>query len=131
MRIAHISTGAAGMYCGSCMHNNTMARALIRQGHDVALIPTYTPIRTDEASVAIDRVFFGAVNVYLKQYVRLFRHAPRLVDWLLDRPRLLNWVSRFAGSTDAKILGEMGTDFSMRLTRHRTHIHGELRRIGH
>ncbi len=95
------------MYCGSCMHNNTMARALIRQGHDVALVPTYTPIRTDEDSVAIDRVFFGAVNVYLKQYVGLFRHAPRLVEWMLDRPRLLSWVSRFAGSTDAKVLGEM------------------------
>lgn len=95
------------MYCGSCMHNNTMARALIRQGHEVALVPTYTPIRTDEDSVAIDRVFFGAVNVYLKQYVGIFRHAPKLVEWLLDRPRLLNWVSRFAGSTDAKVLGEM------------------------
>ena len=47
MKIAHISAGAAGMYCGTCMHNNTLARALIRQGHDVALVPLYTPLRTE------------------------------------------------------------------------------------
>ena len=107
MKIAHISTGAAGMYCGTCMHNNTLARALIRQGHDVTLVPLYTPLRTDEDSVAIDRVFFGAVNVYLQQSSWLFRHTPRFVDWLLDRPRLLDWVSRFSGSTEGKSLGAM------------------------
>ena len=107
MKIAHLSTGAAGMLCGTCIHNNTLARALIRQGHDAALIPMYTPLRTDEDSVAIERVFFGAVNVYLQQSSWLFRHTPRLVDWLLDRPKLLDWVSRFSHATDAGTLGAM------------------------
>ena len=48
MRIAYITAGAAGMYCGSCMHDNTLAAALARLGHDALLVPTYTPIRTDE-----------------------------------------------------------------------------------
>ena len=48
MRILQITAGAAGMYCGSCLHDNTLARALIELGHEVSLIPTYTPIRTDE-----------------------------------------------------------------------------------
>jgi len=55
------------MYCGSCLHDNTLATAMIARGHDVALIPTYTPTRTDEPDVSIDRVFYGAVNVYLEQ----------------------------------------------------------------
>ena len=46
MRIAYIAAGAAGMYCGSCIHDNALASALQRKGIDFALIPTYTPLRT-------------------------------------------------------------------------------------
>ena len=60
MKLAHISPGAGGMYCGSCMHDNTLASALIKLGHEVALIPIYTPVRTDETDVSIDQVFYGA-----------------------------------------------------------------------
>ena len=31
-RIAYITAGAAGMFCGSCMHDNTLARALMALG---------------------------------------------------------------------------------------------------
>ena len=62
--IAYLTAGAAGMYCGSCMHDNTLARALTRRGVDIQLIPTYTPIRTDEENVAIDRVFYGGISVF-------------------------------------------------------------------
>lgn len=107
MRIAYVGAGAAGMYCGSCLHDNTLAAALMRLGHEVVLLPTYTPMRTDEEGVAIDRVFYGAVNVYLQQKAALFRHTPRWLDRWLDRPALLRWVSRFAASTDARELGEL------------------------
>jgi len=107
MRIAYISAGAAGMYCGSCMNANTLATALIAKGHEVALTPTYTPLRTDEETVTVDHVFFGAINVYLQQKLSLFRHTPGFLDRLLDRPKLLEWVSRFSASTDAKLLGSM------------------------
>jgi glycosyltransferase involved in cell wall biosynthesis len=109
MRIAYITAGAAGMYCGSCLHDNTLAAALQRAGHEVALIPTYTPIRTDEEDVSIDRVFFGAVNVYLEQKARLFQHMPRALHWLLDRPRLLDFIGRMAGSgaTQGRELGAL------------------------
>lgn len=107
MKVAHISPGAAGMLCGSCIHNNTLAKALIRQGYDVTLIPIYTPIRTDEDNVSIDRVFYGAVNAYLQHASPLFRHTPRIVDWLLDRPRLLNYVSKIGASREGNPLGPM------------------------
>jgi hypothetical protein len=107
VKIAYITGGAAGMYCGTCLHDNTLAAKLIQMGHDVALIPTYTPIRTDEADVSIDRVFYGAINVYLEQKSFLFRHTPWLVDRMLTRPALLNWAASQAGSTDARDLGEI------------------------
>jgi glycosyltransferase involved in cell wall biosynthesis len=107
LRIAYITAGAAGMYCGSCLHDNTLARALIALGHDVSLIPTYTPIRTDEEDVSIDRVFYGAINVYLEQKLSIFRHTPWLFDRLLTSRRLLNWASRFRGSTNAEDLSAL------------------------
>jgi glycosyltransferase involved in cell wall biosynthesis len=107
MKIAYITSGAAGMFCGSCMKDNTLAAALNRIGHDAVLIPTYTPIRTDEEDVSQKRVFFGGINVYLQQKSGLFRHSPRLFDRLLDIPRLLNWVSPFARRTKTERLGPM------------------------
>src|SRR5262249_52890753 len=104
MRIAYITAGAAGTICGSCLHDNTLAAALIAQGHDALLIPTYTPTRTDEPNVSQKRVFFGGINVYLQQKLALFRHTPWLFDRPLDAPGLLRWVSRFAVKTRAEDL---------------------------
>ena len=107
MKVAYVTAGAAGMYCGTCIHDNTIATVLKKQGHDVALIPTYTPTRTDEANVSMDRVFFGGVNVYLQQKLSIFRHTPWSFDRLLDNPTLLNGLSKFSSSTDAQDLGQL------------------------
>ncbi len=107
MRITYITAGAAGNFCGSCMHDNTLVAALAAQGHDALLVPTYTPIRTDEKDVSTPRVFFGGINVYLQQKLSFFRHTPWTLDRLLDFPALLRWVSRFAVKTQAKDLGDL------------------------
>jgi glycosyltransferase involved in cell wall biosynthesis len=107
MRIAYITAGAAGMYCGSCLHDNTLAAALLELGEDVILIPMYTPLRTDEPDVSINRVFFGGINVYLQEKLSLFRHTPWWMDQLLDHPALLNSLSGRAGSVDATKLGDL------------------------
>ena len=107
MRIAYITAGAAGMYCGSCLHDNTLAAALLELGEDVILVPTYTPLRTDEPDVSINRVFFGGINVYLQEKLAPFRHTPWWMDRLLDNPALLNSLSGRAGSVDAKKLGAL------------------------
>ena len=107
MRLAYIAAGAAGMYCGTCIHDNTLAAALQRRNIDVALIPTYTPLRTDETDISIDHIFYGGINVYLQQKSSLFRHTPGFVDRQLDRPGLLNALSRFSASTSAQDLGAL------------------------
>lgn len=95
------------MYCGTCLHDNTLAAGLLELGQDVLLVPTYTPLRTDETDVSLRRVFFGGINVYLQQKWPLFRHTPRFVDRLLDRPALLGWVARRAISTNPQELGDL------------------------
>src|SRR5262249_54999703 len=107
MKIAYITAGAAGMYCGSCMHDNTLVTALLAQGHDALLVPLYTPIRTDEPDVSQNRVFFGGINVFLQQKLSLFRHTPWLFDRLLDLPRLLRWVAGFAVQIDPGRVGAL------------------------
>lgn len=107
MRIAYLAAGAAGMYCGSCLHDNTLAAALMRQGEDVVLVPIYTPIRTDETDVSLPKVFFGGINVYLQQKWSLFRRTPRWLDRWLDHPALLRWVSGRATSVDPAELGDL------------------------
>ncbi|MCY2965303.1 MAG: glycosyltransferase family 4 protein [Planctomycetota bacterium] len=105
MHIALITAGGAGMFCGSCMHDNTLARALMASGHRVTLIPLYTPIRVDELDVSEHRVFLGGVNVYLAGLWPWWSRVPRFLRAWLDRPAVLRFVSRFAVSSDAKDLG--------------------------
>lgn len=67
MKLLSITAGAANMYCGSCLRDNALAAELIARGHDVMLVPLYTPTRTDEPNVSDRHVFFGGVSVYLQQ----------------------------------------------------------------
>ena len=99
MNISILAAGAAGMYCGSCMRDNSLAAALMRMGHKVALIPLYTPLRTEPKSVSHGEVFFGGVNVYLQHASGLFRKTPRAFDWLLDRQWLLKLAGRYGADT--------------------------------
>ncbi len=107
MKIVYLAAGAAGMYCGSCLHDNTLAAALLKAGEDVVLVPTYTPIRTDEENVSQPPIFYGGVNVYLQQKLALFRHTPWFIDALFNAKPLMNWLSRRRASVDAKKLGDL------------------------
>jgi len=107
MKIAYITAGAGGMYCGNCLRDNALAAALLKLGHDVRLIPLYTPLRTDEESVASETVFYGGINAYLQMKSPYFRKRRPLVDWVLDHPALLRFVSKFAVKTEPDDLGAM------------------------
>ena len=107
MRITYIAAGAAGSYCGACARDVALARGLTARGHDVLLLPLYTPLRSDLTHPGMGRIFYGGINAWLQQQSGLFRRTPRFVDWLFDRPWLLNLVSRFAIETRPEELGEM------------------------
>jgi len=105
LRIVILAAGAGGMFCGSCLRDSALAAALIRAEQDVTLVPLYTPLRTEGDSPAIDRIFYGGVNVYLQHASRLFRHTPRLLDWLFDRPGLLRLAGTLGAQTSPARLG--------------------------
>jgi len=107
MRVLSITAGAGDMYCGSCLRDNALAAELQRQGHDVTLLPLYTPTRTDEPNVSGSRVFLGGISVYLEQHVPLFRRTPALLDRLWDSAAVLRLATGRGVTTDPKDLGEL------------------------
>ena len=107
MKILYLTGGAGQMYCGSCLRDNALATELIARGHDVTLLPVYTPTLTDEPNVSGDKVFFGGISVYLEQNLPFFRHSPSWLDRLWDSKLMLNLASRRSISTSPKMLGEL------------------------
>ena len=105
MRILSVTAGAASMYCGSCLRDNALASELIARGHDVTLIPLYTPLRSDEANVTRPDILFGGISIYLQHQSAFFRRLPRFVDRLLDAPWLIKMFADRSMSTDPKLLG--------------------------
>ncbi|HKX30158.1 MAG TPA: glycosyltransferase family 4 protein [Blastocatellia bacterium] len=107
MNILYFTAGAAGMYCGSCLRDNALATELIKQGHQVTLLPLYTPTLTDEPNVSDGRVFFGGISVFLEQHSAIFRHTPQWLDRIWDSKFALRMASKGSISVDPKALGEL------------------------
>ena len=107
MKILAFTAGAAQMYCGSCIRDNALAAELKSQGHDIILLPIYTPTLTDETNVAAHKVFFGGISVYLEQHSGLFRKTPWLLDRLWDSEWALKLASRRSIPVNPRLLGEM------------------------
>jgi len=107
VRIAYLSAGAGGMYCGSCLRDNTLVTELRRLGHEATLLPLYTPIHTDEVDISETKVFYGGVNVYLQQRFPWIRHLPRRVDGWLNKPGLLRKLVRNPTSVNPEATGAL------------------------
>ena len=107
MRVVHLTAGAGGRICGSCLHDNGLVRALRARGADALLVPAYVPTTTDEENIAEGRVVMGGVNVWLQEHAALFRHTPAWLDRLLDAPPLLRWLSSRTGGTRPADLGPL------------------------
>src|SRR6188472_45128 len=108
MRILSLTAGAASMYCGSCLRDNALAAELIRQGHDVTLLPFYTPTLTDEENVSRrQQVFFGGISVYLEQHMPWYRRGRRLIEAIVDAPDVIKAFTSGSIAVDPKQLGAM------------------------
>jgi glycosyltransferase involved in cell wall biosynthesis len=106
VRIVHLTPGTGNFYCGSCLRDNALVRALRARGHDVLMVPLYLPFVTDEPeATGSTPMFFGGINVYLQQRSALFRHTPPWFDRLFDSPAMLQRAVERAGMTRARELG--------------------------
>ena len=109
MKIVHIVPGSGNtFYCQNCLRDGSLVQNLRVQGHDVVIVPMYLPLFTDRPGVTgSSPVFYGAINVYLKESSALFRLLPRWMGRILDTRWLLEYAARKAGSTQARGLEAM------------------------
>ncbi|EKD27151.1 MAG: putative hexosyltransferase, partial [uncultured bacterium] len=106
--IVYIVPGFGGTYyCQNCIRNLDLANELRKRGHSVIITSMYIPLKVDAAFKMETPMFYGAINVYLRQKFSIFRKIPLWVEKLLDAKFLLKWISRKSSSTDPKGLEEM------------------------
>jgi glycosyltransferase involved in cell wall biosynthesis len=109
MRIVHIIPGSGGtFYCQNCMRDNELIRALKALDNEVYMVPMYLPLNVGGRGIMGDTpVFYGAINIYLKEKLTFYRHVPVWFERLLDSETLLQLAAKKSGSTRASGLEEM------------------------
>lgn len=109
MRIAHITPGTGGtFYCQNCFRDGELLESLIELGHEVHKVPMYLPLELDNHRISGDTpVFYGAINIYLKEKVPIYRHAPTWLEHLMNSDAMLHMAAKMSGSTTAGGLEEM------------------------
>jgi len=109
MKIINIVPGFGGtFYCGNCLRDSGFIKALKSMGHQAITLPIYLPLFAESCNTDDEApVFYGAVNLYLKQNYKIFRHMPSWVYNLFDSEPVLRYAAKKAGSTRAQGLEEM------------------------
>ncbi|MFC1693559.1 glycosyltransferase family 4 protein [Candidatus Latescibacterota bacterium] len=109
MKIVHIIPGSGGtFYCQNCMRDNELIKSLKSLGHEIHIIPMYLPVNFDDHEKADETpIFYGAINIYLKEKLPFYRHSPMWLEKLFDSQALLRFAAKKSGSTRASGLEEM------------------------
>ncbi len=109
MKIINIVPGFGGtFYCGNCLRDSGFTQALQSLGHEAHTLPIYLPLFTGkEQNENSTPVFYGAVNIYLKQNYSIFRHMPAWLYRFFNSASILKYAAKKAGSTRAHGLEEM------------------------
>jgi glycosyltransferase involved in cell wall biosynthesis len=109
MKIVNIVPGFGGtFYCGNCLRDSAYVHSLRELGHDAITLPMYLPLTiSGEKTNAEMPVFYGAVNIYLKQQFPLFRHMPGWLEQFLDSKPVLKFAAGKSGSTRAHGLEQL------------------------
>jgi len=109
MKIVNIVPGFGGtFYCGNCLRDSAYVNSLREMGHDAITLPMYLPltINVEKTNEEIP-VFYGAVNIYLKQQFPVFRHMPGWMENLFDSKPVLKFAAKKSGSTRAHGLEQL------------------------
>ncbi|MFC1492564.1 glycosyltransferase family 4 protein [candidate division KSB1 bacterium] len=109
MRIVYIVPGSGGtFYCQNCMRDSELIKSLKMNGIEIYTVPMYLPINVDNhESVDGTPIFYGAINIYLKEKLSFYRHAPMWLEKIFDSQPLLKYAAKKSGSTRATGLEEM------------------------
>jgi glycosyltransferase involved in cell wall biosynthesis len=108
MKIVHIVPGFGGtFYCGNCLRDSGVVASLKKAGHHAVTLPMYLPLTLNGKENNDDiPVFYGAVNIYLKQFP-VFRHMPKWFEHMMNSPAVLKFAAKKSSSTRAEGLEDL------------------------
>lgn len=103
MKIVLLVAGSGGtFYCETCLRDTDWVRVMRRRGHDVIAAPVYLPVSMEGPIAGGDiPLFFGGINVYLRERLPWLRKAPAWLTRGLDSRWLLRLAALKSGSTKA------------------------------
>ena len=109
MKIAFITPGSGdNFYCQNCFRDDELLTSLLFLGQDVRKIPMYLPSEGNQLTRVTDTpVFYGAINVYLREKLPIYQHAPSWLERAFDSQSLLRYAAKKSGSTKASGLEGM------------------------
>lgn len=110
MNIVYLITGSGGsFYCGNCYRDMLFLRAIRKvEGIKAKAIPLYLPPDKSNTESGFDnKVFFGAISMYLRDKVGFLKNMPAFFDKVLDSAPLLKLAAKQAGTTRTDGLEEM------------------------
>lgn len=122
MKIVNIVPGFGGtFYCGNCLRDSAFASTLRQSGHEAVMLPMYLPLTLNGGTINQDiPVFYGAVNIFLKQQFPFMRKMPSWLEKFFNSALILRLAARNSGSTRASglvgltesmLLGKEGNQF--------------------
>jgi glycosyltransferase involved in cell wall biosynthesis len=128
MKIVSIVPGFGGtFYCGNCLRDSAFAASLRQSGHETVILPMYLPLTiTGQMSQPDTPVFYGAVNIFLKQRFPLFRNTPAWLERLLNSGPILRFAAKKSGSTRASGLEGLTESMLLGKTGNQSHELTEL-----
>jgi glycosyltransferase involved in cell wall biosynthesis len=123
MKIVNIVPGFGGtFYCGNCLRDSAYVNSLRDLGHDAITLPMYLPLTmSGEKTSENVPVFYGAVNIYLKQQFPIFRHMPGWMENMFDSKPILKFAAKKSGSTRASGLEQLTESMLLGQKGHQNH----------
>ncbi|HBE02113.1 MAG TPA: hypothetical protein DC049_06500, partial [Spirochaetia bacterium] len=100
MKIVYITPGFGGVfYCQNCFRNNTILERMRCLGHEIISLPLYLPLNFTGG--VTEKIFFGAINIYLREKFPCYRYMPLALQDFFNRPGFLRLTAKFSGATSA------------------------------
>ncbi|MFH0841874.1 MAG: glycosyltransferase family 4 protein [Bacteroidota bacterium] len=111
MKIVYLITGSGGsFYCANCYRDMLYFRAIKKvPGTTAKAIPLYLPPDSDvNREDAFDKnVFFGAISLYMREKIRIFRNMPLFLEKFFNSKPFLRIAAKLAGTTRSEGLEDM------------------------
>jgi len=110
MKIVYLITGSGGsFYCGNCYRDMLYVRAIRKvPGVTAKAVPLYLPPDSENIRNGFEKeVFFGAISMYLREKVRIFKNMPPFLEKIVNSNPLLRLAASQAGTTRTEGLEDL------------------------